>query len=141
VRRNRFGGSGSFFSDPGMAPGTDLKSKAMKNLFRLMTVAAVLAGGFTFAADDKPATDAAPAKKVEAAAKKEAPVLTPEEREKRRKEMAAKRAAKLKELNEKKPAGTLTEKEKLQLERLEKGGRPGGSERRSNAPKKDTAPK
>lgn len=117
----------------------------MKHLFRLMTVAAVLAGGFTFAADDKPATEAGPAKKAERSRRgpnKEAAKLTPEEREKRRKEMAEKREAKLKELKEKKAAGTLTEKETQLLERLEKGGRPGGKGgRRPGSPKKDNAPK
>lgn len=46
--------------------------------------------------------------------------LTPEERAKRRKEAAEKRAAQLKELRSKKDAGTLTEAEKTTLERLEK---------------------
>jgi len=46
--------------------------------------------------------------------------LTPEERTKRRKEAAEKRDAKLKDLRDKKTAGTLSDTEKTQLERLEK---------------------
>ena len=100
----------------------------MKNLFRLITVASVLGGGFLFAAEADAAKDAKASTEKPAHAKG-APAeenLTPEQREARRKEMAAKRAAKLKELKEKKTAGTLSEKEQKQLERLEKGGRPGG---------------
>jgi hypothetical protein len=48
--------------------------------------------------------------------------LTPEEREKRRKEAIEKRDKRVKELRAKKDAGTLTETEKRQLERLEKQG-------------------
>ena len=52
--------------------------------------------------------------------KKPAPEnLTPEERAKRRKEAIEKRDARLKELRDKKAAGTLNDVEKRQLERLE----------------------
>jgi len=113
----------------------------MKNLFRLVTVAALLSGGFLFAAEDT-----APAKKgkgdtaqgVEGARKrnKADEALTPEQREARRKEALAKREAKLKELKEKKAAGTLSEKEQKQLDRLEKAGKPGSGGRRPGGGKK-----
>lgn len=48
--------------------------------------------------------------------------LTPEEQEKRRKEAIEKRDKRIKDLRAKKEAGTLTETEKRQLERLEKQG-------------------
>lgn len=67
----------------------------------------------------------APAKKPAATAEKRKPGqenLTPEEREKRRKEALEKRDARLKELRAKKEAGTLNDNEKRQLERLEKQG-------------------
>ena len=102
----------------------------MKNLFRWMTVAALMGGGFLFAAEDTTTPkDGKDAKVEKADAPKRGPAdenLTPEQREARRKEMAAKRTAKLKELKEKKAAGTLTEKEQKMLDRLEKGRRPGG---------------
>lgn len=97
-----------------------------------MTVSAVLAGGFLCTAEDTTApkdTKPAPMEKTETV-KKRGPAdesLTPEQRAARRKEMAAKRAAKLKELKEKKTAGTLTDKEQKLLDRLEKGGSPGGA--------------
>jgi len=105
----------------------------MKNLFRVLTLASVLTGGFTFAAEeaksDKPPGDRPPrgdrGDRAQAA-RKELESLTPEQREAKRKEMLAKRDAKLKELQAKKTAGTLSEKEQRILDRLEKGGRPGG---------------
>ena len=125
-------------------PGAKLKDQAMKNLFRWMTMAAVLAGGFTFAADEKPAAEEGQAKKAERARKgpgEEGATLTPEERKKRRAEMAEKREAKLKELKAKKAAGTLTDKEQRMLDRLEKSGEPGPGRRRPGAPKKEDAEK
>lgn len=102
-----------------------------------MTVAALLAGGFSYAADDatapkdatpktdKPATAEAAPRKSKAADD----ALTPEQRAAKRKEMAAKRAKRLKDLKEKKAAGTLSEKEQEQLTRLEKAGPPPGGHR------------
>ncbi|MEI6343621.1 MAG: hypothetical protein WCR07_16850 [Verrucomicrobiota bacterium] len=69
--------------------------------------------------------------------------LSPEERAKRRKEAAEKRSAQLKELRAKKDAGTLTDAEKSQLERLEKQadrakkGRRGGGKGSPGKGKKD----
>ena len=132
----------------------------MKNL---ITITAVLAFTGTALADDM--AKKAPEPKKEApkdAAKKDAPKdapkdgkdakvekaerprrggpadesLTPEQRATRRKEMAAKREAKLTELKEKKAGGTLTEKEQQQLDRLEKSGRPGRDGRRQSGDKK-----
>lgn len=102
-----------------------------------MTVAAVLAGGFLFAAEDNAAVKEGKAKgekpqRAERPRKeaKAAKTLTPEERADRRKEALAKRETRLKALKEKKAAGTLTEKEQQLLDRIEKGGRPGAGGRR-----------
>jgi len=113
----------------------------MKHLFRSMTAAAFLAGGLLIAAENKvedkdlKTEKAEKAEKVEKAKVKAAnkakadEALTPEQRQAIRKEALAKREARIKTLKEKKVAGTLTEKEQQQLERLEKGGRPGGGGR------------
>ena len=104
-----------------------------------MSLAAILSGGMTFAAD-APATSGDAAAKTEAKSRRErirdAAEMTPEERKKRRHEMAAKREAKLKELHEKKAAGTLTETEQKALDRMEKAGQPGPGGR-TRTPKKD----
>ena len=102
----------------------------MKHLFRLITAAALLTSGWSFAAEAKSSDAAAPngSAQGEQAKGKHRPAnpdqLTPEERQAKRKEMAAKREAKLKELKAKKAAGSLTAKEEKQLVRLEHGGRP-----------------
>lgn len=79
--------------------------------------------------------------------KKPAPEnLTPEERAKRRKEAIEKRDARLKELRDKKAAGTLNDVEKRQLERLEqqadrakRARSEGGPARPKKAKKADSA--
>ena len=116
----------------------------MKHLFRWMTLAAVLAGGFTFAAENTAGAKDAAAPKADAgrrAAGNERAKLTPEERAKLRKEATEKRAAKLKELKAKKAAGTLTDKEQQQLDRLEKAAGPRAGGRRQEAPKTEGAAK
>ena len=70
------------------------------------------------AADTAPSTP--PAAEKAKGDKPSNEALTPEERAKRRKEAAEKRAAQLKELRAKKEAGALAESEKATLERLEK---------------------
>ncbi len=86
---------------------------ALASLFMLGSV------GLRAAEGDAPATKPAPTEEKRKPGNEN---LTPEEREKRRKEAIEKRDARLKELRAKKEAGTLNDAEKLQLERLEKQG-------------------
>jgi hypothetical protein len=85
------------------------------------------------AEDTKEAPKPATGEHAEKKKKTEAEKLSPEERAKRRKEATAKRELRLKELREKKAAGTLNDADKTQLERLEKQAE------RSKRPKKDGA--
>lgn len=87
----------------------------MKTIIRSLCIVGLLLGGITAGRAD----EAASAKK-EAPEHKQAPELTPEQREIKRKEAKAKFDAQLKELREKKAAGKLTEEEAKKLERLEK---------------------
>jgi hypothetical protein len=97
----------------------------MKSIIRSLVISGLLLGGAAAVRAEDTATDAA--KKTHNVSKEdlkkkrdEAASLTPEQKEAKRKEMLAKRAAKLKELQAKKAAGTLTEQETRQLERLSK---------------------
>lgn len=95
--------------------------KRLKHLIPTLVAGVVLLSGPGLTAADIVAPDKAPVIGEKRKADKPSEEnLTPEERAKRRKEAAEKRAAHLKELRAKKDAGTLTDAEKGQLERLEK---------------------
>lgn len=85
------------------------------------------------AEDAKPAAPKPPNREAAEKRRAEQEKLTPEEREKRRKAAVEKRELRLKELREKKAAGTLNDADTKQLERLEKQAE------RSKRPRKDGA--
>ena len=91
----------------------------MKTFLRSLCVASLLLGAAAAASDEDSATvKKAPPEIQKAPA--DAQVITPEQREAKRKELKAKMEAQLKELRAKKAAGKLTEAETKKLENLEK---------------------
>lgn len=115
--------------------------KLLKHLFPTLVAGVVLLSTPGLSAADTTA-DKAPAVAEKGKADKPSNEnLTPEERAKRRKEAAEKRAAQLKELRAKKDAGTLTDAEKSQLERMEKQAERAKNGRRNRGQGGEGSPK
>ncbi len=115
--------------------------KLLKHLFPTLVAGVVLLSTPGLCAADTTA-DKAPAVAEKGKADKPSNEnLTPEERAKRRKEAAEKRAAQLKELRAKKDAGTLTDAEKSQLERMEKQAERAKNGRRNRGQGGEGSPK
>ncbi|MEY3273286.1 MAG: hypothetical protein RLZZ341_2187 [Pseudomonadota bacterium] len=115
--------------------------KLLKHLFPTLVAGVVLLSTPALSAADTTA-DKAPAVAEKGKADKPSNEnLTPEERAKRRKEAAEKRAAQLKELRAKKDAGTLTDAEKSQLERMEKQAERAKNGRRNRGQGGEGSPK
>lgn len=115
--------------------------KLLKHLFPTLVAGVVLLSAPGLSAADTTADKAPAAVEKPKADKPSNENLTPEERAKRRKEAAEKRAALLKELRAKKDAGTLTDAEKSQLERMEKQAERAKNGRRNRGQGGEGSPK